>query len=84
MLDVTFELFSPTEKFVQSRLYISNFFYVWSDLNKKPSNFISVIQLVYSILQKYYNRRQRTKLNQDEIGKECSKNISNLFVQFFI
>ena len=25
MLDVTFKLFSPTEKFVQSRLYISNF-----------------------------------------------------------
>ena len=80
LLDVTFELFNPSQKFVQSRLYISNTFFMFGRIWNKNLQ-TSVIQLVYSILQKYYNRRQRTKLNQDEIGKECSKNIVNLFVQ---
>ena len=55
--------------------------YVWSDLNKNLQT--SVIQLVYSILQKYYNRRQRTKLNQDKIVKECSKIFSTFLCKFY-
>ena len=64
MLDVTFELFNPTEKFVQSRLYISDTFLMFGRIYLEQGLYPPMISS-YNKMQGGNNSFQNPLISKD-------------------